>query len=397
MQQTRIPADKKKKIKAVLAMMNKQNERFIPVAPPLVEMMDQTTSEAELDFLIKMGTDLYPYEKAAAACGMPKSQFDPFFDELKRKGLVHVEFDSQEKEEYRINAIAVGWYEAMVHYMIGKPGEKQFSEKWNEFFLFFRKFNFAPLRNLQNLFLKGYTKPGQDAAIIHPELKPTDKKRKTIPINTAISSQGAAVFPTSHVNDIIDEYAKQDAIYAFPCVCRHGNKLIASPCGFDMPGESCIAFGAMAKSWAGYGYGRHVSKEEAVDILDAVREQGAVHSVIHERDDIRLPVVAICNCCWDCCGLLKSYNMGAVSLKYQSFYSARVKEDKNCKGCGLCEKYCPTTAMKIVDKIATCQTEKCIGCGQCAYQCPKNNIELYPNAREVYLPLLKKSEIRIAY
>jgi len=38
---------------------------------------------------------------------------------------------------------------------------------------------------------------------------------------------------------------------------------------------------------------------------------------------------------------------------------------------------------------------KCIGCGQCAYQCKQNNIEMYPNERVVYLPILKKSEARV--
>jgi len=71
-----------------------------------------------------------------------------------------------------------------------------------------------------------------------------------------------------------------------------------------MPRESCIAFGDGAKVWAGWGYGRNITKFEAMNILKEVRNKGAVHSVIHEKDDTSLPVVAICNCCWDCCGIL---------------------------------------------------------------------------------------------
>jgi hypothetical protein len=76
----------------------------------------------------------------------------------------------------------------------------------------------------------------------------------------------------------------------------------------------------MANAWTSWGYGRKVSKAEAFDILKEVREQGAVHSVIHERDDHSLQALAICNCCWDCCGILKPYNMGIMPLKYKSSY-----------------------------------------------------------------------------
>lgn len=74
---------------------------------------------------------------------------------------------------------------------------------------------------------------------------------------------------------------------------------------------------------------------------------------------------------------------------------ARIKDDTKCKACGNCEKYCPTTAMKRGDKKITFDQERCIGCGQCAFQCRENNIEMLPNARTVYLPLLRRSEARV--
>jgi ferredoxin len=88
--------------------------------------------------------------------------------------------------------------------------------------------------------------------------------------------------------------------------------------------------------------------------------------------------------------------MGAMSLKYNASFTARIKDDSNCKGCGNCEKYCPTTAMKLIDEKVSFNSDKCIGCGQCAFQCRQNNIEMFPNEREIYLPMLKKSEARIS-
>ncbi|MCJ7832855.1 MAG: 4Fe-4S binding protein, partial [Deltaproteobacteria bacterium] len=375
MEQSKMTSARKKKIKTVLSMMNKQNQRLIPIAQPLVEMMDLVTTDDELNYLLKMGTGLYNYEQALQASHMSDEKFQPLFDTMKRKGLVHIEYDNTGKELYRLNAIAVGWYEAMMHYIVGNPSEKAFSEKWSEFFKSFRKFNFFPMRNVQNLVMRPLVKPSQDTAIMDPGIE-GETKSKTIPINTSLSVSDSTAYPTFYVSDLIEEYGNQDAIYAFPCVCRHGNSLLDSPCRFEMPKESCIAFGNMAKAWANWGYGRHVSKAEAIDILKEVRDKGAVHSVIHERDDYRLPVAAICNCCWDCCGILKPYNMGAAALKYKASYTARIRDDADCKGCGNCEKYCPTTAMKLVDKKVTLNSKKCIGCGQCAFQCRQNNIEL---------------------
>ena len=280
MVQSKITFARKKKIKTLLSMMNKQNERFFPIVQPLVEMMDLVITDVELDYLLQMGMGLYDYKQAEETSNMSSEQFQSFFDTMKRKGLVHIEFDRSGKEEYRLNAIAVGWYEAMMHYIVGKPQEKAFSEKWNDFFKFFQKFNFFPLRNVQNFVMRNFLKPNQDTALMNPEMEGMTK-RKTIPINTTISSSGGKVYPTFDVNDLIEEYGDQNAIYAFPCVCRHGNRLIDSSCSFDIPKESCIAFGDGANAWASWGYGRHVSKSEAIDILKEVRNKGAVHSVIH--------------------------------------------------------------------------------------------------------------------
>lgn len=386
---------RKKKIKKVLSMMNKQNERFLVVAPPLVEMMNMSTEDSELDFLIQMGTGHYSYEDALKQSRMSHDRFESFFETLQKKGLVHAEKDEEGRRAFRLNAIAVGWYEAMMHYLVGKPEEKAFSEKWQEYFNFFKKFTFPPLRNIQNALMRPILKPAQSVGILAPAT-PGKSKKKTIPVNGSLSSPETQVYPTSFINNLVEHFGNQDAICAFPCVCRHGNALLDDPCNQNMPKESCIAFGEMAKAWESFGYGRSVSKSEAMEILKEVRDKGAVHSVIHEKDDPNLPVVAICNCCWDCCGILKPYNMGAVSLNFKSYFVARIRDETSCKGCGVCEKYCPTTAISISEKQPNLNIDKCIGCGQCAYQCRFNNIELVPCQRDVFLPILRKSEVRIS-
>ncbi len=397
MAEAKISDSRQKRLKKLLKMMNEQNQRFIPIAPPLVEMMDMTTTDEELGYLLKMGKGLYTREQAAVLGGMPAERFDPLFDTMLRKGLLHAEIDRAGKQKYRLNAIAVGWYEAMMHYMMGRPGEQEFSQKWHEYFAFFKKlnrYNVEPFRSLQNAVVRRLLKPSQDAAIMDPAIL-GKKKTKSIPINAEVSASDTRAYPTFYVNQLVEEYGDQDAIAVFPCVCRHGSELLGSTCMDKMPRDSCVAFGEMAMAWVDWGYGRKISKSEALDILKEVRDRGAVHSIIHERDDERLPVMAICNCCWDCCGILKSYNMGAIPLKYRSHYLARIKADADCKACGVCERFCPTTAISASSGKASLNSDLCIGCGQCAFQCKDDNIELVPLEREVFLPTLTPSQARI--
>jgi hypothetical protein len=128
MKQSKMTPARKKKIKTILSVMNKQNQRFFPIVQPLVEMMDLVITDDEIEYLLQLGTESYFYEGVAKVSSMPDEQFGAFFDKLKRKGLIHVEFDEKGKERYRLNAIAVGWYEAMMHYNVGKPQEREFYE-----------------------------------------------------------------------------------------------------------------------------------------------------------------------------------------------------------------------------------------------------------------------------
>ena len=156
-----------------------------------------------------------------------------------------------------------------------------------------------------------------------------------------------------------------------------------------------MAFGDAAKAWESWGYGHKISKNEAIDILAEVREKGRFILSFMRKRMISLPVAAICNCCWDCCGILKPYNMGSVPLMYNASYIASIKDDANCKECGNCAKYCPTTAMKMKDKEISFDKDKCIGCGQCAFQCRQNNIEVHQDEGKVYLPIMKKADARV--
>lgn len=77
-------------------------------------------------------------------------------------------------------------------------------------------------------------------------------------------------------------------------------------------------------------------------------------------------------------GAMKNLGMGfgsrAGKLEMHNEISPKVKEAE-CKGCGLCAKYCPTSAIRVRGKKAHIDPEKCIGCGECFVTCVNSAID----------------------
>ncbi|KFO66936.1 hypothetical protein ER57_14290 [Smithella sp. SCADC] len=386
--------NKKGDLKKLVMLMNKQNKRFWPPFFPLLNMLDLVLTPEELNLLLRMRTDLYSYEQAFAVSAMGKENFNAIFESLRAKGFIGTKHET-DQEQYTLHPFIVGWLEAIVPYMIGKPEEKEFARRYMSFFKAIQKNNFFPARNIMNIMTKFASVSNQSVGSV-PESKDAKGKSKII-IDEKIVAPDSRIYPTSTINDIIMEYGSKSIIGQFKaCMCRKVTENVGDPCRFKMKDDvACMIFGDPAKQYIKYGHARQISKEEAFDIIQKARDLGAVHSVFHEKDDTKLPQVALCNCCWDCCGQFRLYNMGALPLRYSCFYVAKIAEVSKCNGCGLCEKFCPTAAIKVVEKKVELDTRKCIGCGQCVHQCVRSVTELVESKRTVFLPMLKKSEIRI--
>jgi ferredoxin len=386
--------NKKRDLRKLIMLMNKQNNKFFPPIDALLKTMDFVLTREDLSLLLRLGTDIYSYEQAAAASGIDPGKFKPLFESLKQKGFIGIKYTGADEERYSLHPIIVGWFEAQVSYLIGKPDEKEFARRWMEFVEAGRRYNFFPLRNIMNLTIRTAPVTNQSVGLVH-ETKDA-KGKSIININHTINVPDSKIYPTSSVNDLILEYGTKSVIGQLTCMCRRVTLNIDDPCRLKIPDDGgCFGFGNMIKPAIKYGYARQISKEEAFDVLQKVRDKGAIHTVFHEKDDAGLPQIGICNCCWDCCGILRSYNMGSMPLRYSSFYMAKIADSTKCTGCKKCEKYCPTAAISIVDKKVLIDEKKCIGCGQCVHQCAFSVVELIEDKRKAFLPMLKKSEARI--
>lgn len=58
-----------------------------------------------------------------------------------------------------------------------------------------------------------------------------------------------------------------------------------------------------------------------------------------------------------------------------------VNEIDTCILCGICEKRCPTDAIKVAKKDGVWQIDRfrCVQCGTCVRECPKDSLSMNPN------------------
>ena len=381
-------------IKKVAYDMNKRNKRLIPVVPPILDMMDIMLENNEVEYLYRLSSRDYSYNHLQKISNKSFDQFNQLLDGLMKKGFLMVNIDYKKNEYYGLMPIVVGWIEVAEYYHRGHEKKHEFQKQLYNLLNYFRRFNINPLRSIVNRFGEKLIKPNQEVLPYHSK-----NEKKQISINQNIENPGYEIHPLRTINDLIEDRGKKGDIYAVGCVCRNMHRGIGRSCEFKIPVEdSCLFFGSkgIGYSLVKTGYGRNISKEEAIDILQEVSEKGALHSVFHEEDDISLrSEIAICNCCLDCCGLLRGYNAGSMPQNYRSYYYSKVENLNKCEGCSKCEKHCPTLAISMFNEKVLINKNRCIGCGQCTIHCPKNGVlSMVRETRNVLLPWLRKSERR---
>lgn len=393
MEKKKISKERLANLKALAIQMNKQNSSSVPVTRALLDCFDVVITPEENEFLLKIGTDLLNYEQISSFAELPEVSFRPFLKTLCEKGLIWTRYTEEEEELYELAPILLGWFEVFLSDGADTPQKREFAHRVDDLFNSWGKFNVFPFRNLLNYRIQ--KKSRSHRRIVIPQ--ETNKKVETVQVDVhqQIKTPETKIYPTQNVYELLEKYGDKNQIAVVHCFCRQWRKFMGESCRFEHSDESCIVLGGGTKYAVNYGIARYISKEKALDIIKDVQKKGAIHQVYHEREDLDLPEIAICNCCWDCCGVIGSYNRGLIPIRVRSYYVAQIADESLCTGCGTCIKYCPVRAVSVINKKSRIDEAKCIGCGQCELQCPESVITLAYQEREVTLPLEKKSEARI--
>lgn len=383
----------RKKLRRLAKMMNTKNEMLIPVVGGVLDLMDVVAQPEDVDFLLTLGPEPHTRDEAVKKTGLPRTAALDYLDGLIKKGWIWPHAFENGETGYELLPIVVGWFELQLCHGRETELEKAFARTAGEVFNSLRKFNVFPLRPFFNFLTRTVAKPYQSIGAINPPDDPAGKT--TVPVGRSLPVASQMAGPTPYVSELIDRHGRDNAIAVVHCFCRQWRNFTGEPCRFNIPAETCLAVGPMADHLIDHGFGRRLTRPDALNILEEVSKAGAVHTLFHEKDDTRLPNIAICNCCWDCCGLYGGYNRGLFPLYMRSYYRAAVTRPGECKACGKCGRHCPVDCIRYEDDRAVITGEKCIGCGQCALQCPTGAITLIPDRRDVLVPMVKQSEARL--
>jgi len=189
---------------------------------------------------------------------------------------------------------------------------------------------------------------------------------RPIPVNRSVDVS----YPIAAYEDARGIIKKQEKIAVANCICRLEKGLLNEACG--KPLEVCLAFGPQADYYVELGMARYISTEEALDILELCDKEGLVHQPNSSQN-----VVAICNCCGDCCaalGALKKHPKPA-EIVLSNYYA--VVDPDLCCACETCLDRCQMDAISMgPDDLAVVNLDRCIGCGLCVTTCETGALTL---------------------
>jgi electron transport complex protein RnfB len=195
---------------------------------------------------------------------------------------------------------------------------------------------------------------------------------RVIPVNAHLDAR-AVILPHEDVRGML---AGARSFRLMECICRTERAKLGTPC--THPLETCLAFSSQEDAYEGTlatGFGRTVTREEALAVLDLAEREGLVHCTYN----VRRESMFVCNCCACCCGFLRGVTeFRAPHLLVRSNWLSTIAVAR-CTACGACVGgRCPTGALAERDGRYTVSEERCIGCGVCAAGCPAGAITLRP-------------------
>jgi electron transport complex protein RnfB len=168
------------------------------------------------------------------------------------------------------------------------------------------------------------------------------------------------------------------------CICRTGMETLGTPCKKTHRKETCMGFNRFAEQYIRSGWGRVITKEEALDIIQQNEKEGLILEPSNNQD-----IEFLCSCCSDCCGMMFLYKSIPRPADFIASNFQAIVTPELCTGCGVCTTRCVMKAPKvnIETKKAFVNLGRCIGCGVCIPTCKVKAINLIRRTKEQVPPV----------
>jgi len=194
------------------------------------------------------------------------------------------------------------------------------------------------------------------------------RQMRTIPVGVEIEHET----PIAVYDDIKNLFEQSNGPFAvINCICRQSSDLRGNPCQATDRREVCMGAGEMTRRYIELGWGREITKEEALSYLKQNEEEGLIFQVNNSQE-----MDYVCSCCSCCCGGLVTLKSLPNPADYTSSNYKAVIDEELCSGCGTCIERCQMEAIALIDDVARLNQKRCIGCGNCVIDCPESAISL---------------------
>jgi len=354
-----------------------------PLTDTFIKILQYYLDEKDLEFIkaFKLKPSLTMDEIKAKLTDWSEEEIQQQADSIAKKGFMFNQPSSKGLMVYRLMPIVmIGAFE--YQFMQEKPTDeaglqrlKEISELYEQLM---KELGGAIQRNYDSMVVTFEKTPSIDRTV---PLRET-AEGKTIKIEKEVGAE-EQVLPSQTVEEIINKY---DDIAVGNCFCRQYREMLGETFDIGISAEVCFTFGKSARHVIQQGFGRRVTKEEALEIMKNVEKAGLVHKAFHNKSDIMQEENSICNCHPAFCDNFRLYREGVFAILNTAFYLSQINPDE-CTGCGICVEKCPMTAISLdADNIAIVDESHCIGCGLCAHFCPADAVCLKEGQRRVFIP-----------
>lgn len=290
---------------------------------------------AKLKFAWKPTESLDNIYDRLKSMGYSKEELETHLDSMLKKGAI---FGRKEKNTkyYGLALLIVGIYEYQVNKLT-----KEFLETFQQYI--------------------------QEAWGMESGKNPIPQMR-TIPIGLEVDHEiGIANY--DNIKGLFENAEEPFAI--INCICRQEREIMGEPCHATSRLESCMGFGDMAQTYIDLGWGREITRQEALDTLKKNEEEG----LIFRPGNVKM-IDFVCSCCTCCCGGLTGLSQLPNPADFVTTnYYAEIDPDL-CTGCEKCIERCQMNAISTEDDVSKVIRNRCIGCGNCIYVCPSEAIKL---------------------
>ncbi len=186
-------------------------------------------------------------------------------------------------------------------------------------------------------------------------------------MNVGVEAESQAL-PYDDAREMVEE---GKSFQVMDCICRKEARILGKGCDHTL--ENCLLISSDEDAFDLFYWGRSITKQEALEIVENAEKEGLVHTTLNYAND---SMRNLCNCCSCACFQLHIINnLDQLNGLARSQFNAQI-DSALCDQEGACAEACPVDAISEGENAYCVDLERCIGCGVCVTACPTHAVSM---------------------